>query len=72
MVGSAQTLLRHESGREEIISDELGSISTCAALMNDFLRECRGRERRVDSGAQTLAWIHAGYRSVTSRRWELA
>ena len=72
VLGSAQTLLRRESGREEVISDELGAVSTCAALMNDFLRECRGRERRVDSGAQTLAWIHAGYRSVTSRRWELA
>lgn len=72
VVGVAQTILRREEGREEIIAAEIDSIATLAAVMNDFLRECRGPDRRVDSGAQTLAWIHAAYRSVTSGRWELA
>ena len=72
VVGSAQTILRTEDGREEIIAAPLDSIATLAAVMNDFLRECRGPERRIDAGAQTLALIHAGYRSVSSRRWELA
>jgi len=72
VIGSAQTILRREDGHEEIIAAPLDSIATLAAVMNDFLRECRGAERRVDSGAQTLAWIHAGYRSMTSHRWELA
>ena len=72
VLGSAQTILRSEDGREQVIAAEIDSIATLAALMNAFLRECRGPERRVDSGAQTLAWIHAGYRSITTRRWELA
>ena len=72
VLGMAKTILRTEDGREEIIAAPLDSIATLAAVMNDFLRECRGPERRVDSGAQTLAWIHAGYRSITSKRWELA
>ncbi len=72
VLGNAQAVLRHEDGREEIIAAELDSITTLAAVMNDFLRECRSAERRIDSGAQTLAWIHAGYRSLTSGRWELA
>jgi predicted dehydrogenase len=72
VLGSAQTILRAENGREEILASALDASAALAAVLNDFLRECRGRERRVDPGAQTLAWIHAGYRSITSRRWELA
>ena len=72
VLGSAQTILRSEDGREVIIAAELDSSATLAAVLNDFLRECRGPERRVDTGAQTLAWIHAAYRSISSRRWELA
>jgi predicted dehydrogenase len=72
VLGSAQTIVRHEDGHDEIIAAPLDSIATLAVLMRDFLRECHRPERRVDSGAQTLAWIHAAYRSITSRRWELA
>ena len=71
-LGRAQTVLRSEDGGEEILAGALDSSTALATVLNDFLRECRGRERRVDSGAQTLAWIHAGYRSVATRRWELA
>jgi len=70
-LGFAQTVLRTDDGREEVIAGALDPGATLAAVLNDFLRECRGREHRVDSGAQTLAWVHAGYRSITSRRWEL-
>jgi len=72
VLGNAQTVLRSEEGREEVLASDLDASTMLAAVLNDFLRECRGRERRVDPGAQTLAWIHAGYRSITSRRWELA
>lgn len=71
VLGSAQTILRREDGHEEILAAPLDSIASLAAVMNDFLRESRGAERRVDDGAQTLAWIHAAYRSMTSQRWEL-
>lgn len=71
-LGRAQTVLRGEDGCEEILAGAIDSSTALATVLNDFLRECRGRERRVDSGAQTLAWIHAGYRSVATRRWELA
>jgi predicted dehydrogenase len=70
-LGSAQTVLRRDDGREEVLAGALDTTSGLATVLNDFLRECRGRERRVDSGAQTLAWIHAAYRSITTRRGEL-
>jgi predicted dehydrogenase len=70
-LGRAQTILRGEDGREEILCGAFDDTSALATVLNDFLREYHGRERRVDTGAQTLAWIHAGYRSVSSRRWEL-
>jgi hypothetical protein len=41
-------------------------------VLQDFLRERRSRERSVDAGAQAHAWLHAGYRSLTSGRFELA
>lgn len=72
VLGSAQTLLRGEDGREEVLAGAPDASAALVAVLNDFLRECRGRERRVDAGAQALAWIHAGYRSITSRRWELS
>ena len=48
-------------------------VGDAAAVLRAFLRERRSRERRVDPGAQSLAWLHAAYRSIAARgRFEIA
>jgi len=71
-IGWARTTLAREDGTREILPGVRDVHSAHLGVLTDFLRERRSRERSVDNGAQALAWLHAGYRSATSRRFELA
>jgi predicted dehydrogenase len=70
-VGRAQSVLQRENGDEEVLGQAQYPGAELVAALDAFLTERRRRERRVDPGAQTLAWLHAAYRSLTSRRFEL-
>lgn len=72
VVGRAQTVLRRENGDEEVIGQAQYAGAELVDALDAFLCERRRRERRVDPGAQTLAWLHAAYRSLDSRRFEIA
>ena len=50
------------------IGSHLGNLEVLRA----FLAERRSRERTIDPGAQSLAWLHAAYRSFSSKRFEIA
>jgi predicted dehydrogenase len=72
VVGRAQTVLRCENGDEEVIGQAQYAGAELVDALDAFLCERRRRERRVDPGAQTLAWLHAAYRSLDSKRFEMA
>ena len=71
-IGRAQTILRTEKG-DETLSDGLYSETEAyRELLRDFLVSCRAVERRVDHGAQSVAWLHAACRSMEAGgTWEL-
>ena len=71
-IGRAQTILRTEKG-DETLSDGLYSETEAyRELLRDFLVSCRAVERRVDHGAQSVAWLHAACRSIEAGgTWEL-
>jgi predicted dehydrogenase len=71
-IGWARTQLAREDGAREILPGVRDSHAAHLGVLQDFLRERRSRERSIDPGAQTLAWLHAGYRSLTSGRYEIA
>jgi predicted dehydrogenase len=72
VVGRAQSVLRVENGDETVLARAEYAGGERVAALDAFLCERRRRERRVDPGAQTLAWLHAAYRSLATRRFELA
>jgi predicted dehydrogenase len=71
-VGWAQTSLVREDGSREAIAGSYDPHAARLEVLRAFLRERRSRERSIDAGAQSLAWLHAAYRSGASRRFELA
>jgi len=71
-IGWAQTSLVREDGTREVIAGPRDEHAARVAVLCEFLRERRSSERRIDTGAQSLAWLHAAYRSAASRRFELA
>ncbi len=71
-VGWAQTSILREDGRREVIAGAFDPHAARLGVLSRFLRERRRGERAVDGGAQSLAWLHAAYRSATTGRFELA
>ena len=71
-IGWAQTSLVREDGGREVIAGPRDEHAARVAVLQEFLRERRSAERRIDAGPQSLAWLHAAYRSAASRRFELA
>jgi len=71
-IGWARSSLSREDGGREVLPGVRDAHAAHLGVLVDFLRERRSRERSVDAGAQALAWLHAGYRSFTSGRFELA
>ncbi|MFI5314859.1 MAG: Gfo/Idh/MocA family protein [Myxococcota bacterium] len=71
-VGWAQSSLTREDGSRWPLAGAHDPHAARLAVLREFLRERSSRERRVDSGAQSLAWLHAAYRSATTGRFELA
>lgn len=71
-IGWAQTVLVREEGAREVIAGARDSHAAHVEVLRAFLRERRSRERAIDPGAQSLAWLHAAYRSATTGRFELA
>jgi predicted dehydrogenase len=71
-VGWAQTSLVRDDGTRELIAGAHDAHAARVTVLLEFLRERRSRERRIDPGAQSLAWLHAAYRSTTTGRFELA
>jgi predicted dehydrogenase len=70
LVGWAQTLVRAD-GRDEIVAGGYDKRYAFRALLERFLSR-RLKAQESDHGAQSVAWIHAGYRSLGSRDWEIA
>jgi predicted dehydrogenase len=71
-VGWAQTSLVREDGTREVIAGPRDAHAARVGVLREFLRERRSHEHAVDSGAQSLAWLHAAYRSAATGRFELA
>jgi len=71
-IGWAQTSLVRDDGAREVLAGPLDPHAARVAVLLEFLRERRSRERNIDGGAQSLAWLHAAYRSAASGRFELA
>ena len=71
LIGRAQTLLRDETGVEQVITAGCGERDGFRHALARFLRAVRCPELVPDSGAQTVAWLHAAYRSLRDARWEL-
>ena len=72
VIGRAQTLLRAETDVERVISAGCEEQDGFRHALARFLRAVRCPERVPESGAQTVAWLHAAYRSLRDGRWELA
>jgi len=71
-VGWAQTSLVREDGARELIAGPHDPHAARVAVLLELLDERRSPERSIDRGAQSLAWLHAAYRSAASGRFELA
>ena len=71
-LGWAQTRLSREDGAREVIAGARDPSLMRSEVLRSFLAERRSRERRIDPGAQSLAWLHAAYRSGASGRFEIA
>ena len=71
-IGRAQTVLVRENGAREVSAGARDSHAAHVEVLRELLRERRSRERSIDVGAQSLAWLHAAYRSAASGRFELA
>ena len=71
-VGWAQTSLVREDGSRSVLAGAHDPHAARVAVLREFLRERRSSEHRVDPGAQSLAWLHAAYRSASTGRFELA
>jgi hypothetical protein len=56
----------------EVIGGARDPSAMRVEVLRAFLAERRSRERAIDPGAQSLAWLHAAYRSLSSKRFELA
>jgi predicted dehydrogenase len=70
-VGDAQTVIR-QPGREQVIAGGLDERSLLRAVLDAFLRQRVKSGPAMDAGAQSVAWLEAGYRSLGSRSWEIA
>jgi predicted dehydrogenase len=70
--GWAQTVVQREDGSRQVLAGARDLHAERVSALESLLRERRRRERSVDAGAQTLAWLHAAYRSLSTRRSELA
>jgi len=71
-LGWAQSRLSREDGEREVIAGPRDPSAMRLEVLRHFLAERRSRERRIDPGAQSLAWLHAAYRSFSTRRFEIA
>ncbi|HKC49186.1 MAG TPA: Gfo/Idh/MocA family oxidoreductase, partial [Myxococcota bacterium] len=71
-IGWAQTSLVRDDGAREVLAGPHDPHAARVAVLLEFLRERRSRQRNIDAGAQSLAWLHAAYRSAASGRFELA
>jgi predicted dehydrogenase len=71
-LGWAQSRLSREDGVREVIGGARDPSAMRVEVLRAFLAERRSRERAIDPGAQSLAWLHAAYRSLSSKRFELA
>ena len=71
VVGWAQTVLR-EGGREEVVGGGHEERASYLAMLNQFFARRAKSSHDEDHGAQSVDWLHAGYRSLRSGRWEIA
>src|SRR5262249_61477912 len=71
-LGWAQSRLARENGVREVIAGPRDPSAMRVEVLRHFLAERRSRERRIDPGAQSLAWLHAAYRSFSTKRFEIA
>jgi predicted dehydrogenase len=71
-VGWAQTSLVREDGTRSVLAGAYDPHAARVRALRELLRERLSAERRVDPGAQSLAWLHAAYRSASTGRFELA
>jgi predicted dehydrogenase len=70
-VGRAQSILRTEDGQETLLDGLYSEREGHREVLREFLATCRAPERTIDHGAQSVAWIHAAYRSLELGGWEL-
>ncbi len=68
LVGWAQTVVR-DANVEQVVAGGYDRRHAFRGLIEDFLRR-RRRSESEDHGARAVAWLHAAYRSLHSRRNE--
>jgi len=71
-LGWAQSRLSREDGEREAVAGPRDPSAMRVEVLRQFLAERRSRERCIDPGAQSLAWLHAAYRSFSTKRFEIA
>jgi len=71
LVGWAQTVARAGDG-EEVVACGFDPHGAVVAVLRDLLARRTRADFLEDPGPQTVEWIHAGYRSRRSTRWEIA
>jgi len=69
LIGWTQTVL-HTSDTSEVISAGHDEAGVCRMMISDTLRRRLDVDPPIDHGAQTVAWIHAAYRSLRDRSWQ--
>lgn len=70
-IGRTQSILRTEDGQETLLDGLYSEREGHRGVLREFLATCRAPERAIDHGAESVAWIHAAYRSLELGRWEL-
>lgn len=67
LLGQAQSVLSTEAG-DAVVGGGFDEGEALVRVLRDFLD--RRLHRTAGPGDEPAAWIHAGYRSLTSARWE--
>ncbi len=72
VLGNAQASLRSIDGYEEAFGPGYLESEGTEEVLSYFMRSRMSPELQNDHGAQSFAWLHAAYRSLASKRWEIA
>ena len=71
LVGWAQTVIR-DGESEEVVGTGYDERAAFLAVLNRFFARRTKSDSEEDHGAQSVDWLRAAYRSLSSGKWQLA